>query len=98
MFVTGVMFVFGLGYQGDNVPIKKWIFQYALALPAIFILLAGVQYLKGRSLEYSIEFGVLWALISVTFFALWRFYSFRKNIHCAICNDLPNDNKSSHGR
>lgn len=72
-------------------PIKKWIFQYALALPTVFVLLAGVQYLKGRSLEYAIEFGLLWALISVSVFAIRRYYNYRKCINCAVCNDLPNN-------
>lgn len=76
-------------------PIKKWIVQYAIALPVIFVLLAGVQYLKGQNLEYSIEFGMLWALISVAIFAIRRLYNYRKNINCAVCNDIPNDNQSS---
>ena len=78
-------------------PIKKWIFQYSIALPVIFVLLASVQYLKGRSLEYSIKFGVLWALISVAIFAIRRFYNYRKNINCAVCNDLPSNNQEHVG-
>ncbi len=73
-------------------PIKKWVFQYLIALPIIFVLLAGIQYLKGRSLEYAIEFGVMWSLISVAIFALRRFYFYRKNIKCAVCNDIPDNN------
>ena len=76
-------------------PIKKWVVQYALALPAIFVTLASVQYLKGRSVEYSIEFGILWALVSVTIFAIRRFYNYRKNINCTVCNDLPNNKQDS---
>jgi len=79
-------------------PIKKWIVQYAIALPIIFSLLAGIQYLKGRSLEYSIEFGILWALVSVAIFAIRRFYNYRKNINCAVCNDLPDNNQGSGDR
>lgn len=74
-------------------PIKKWLIEYAIALPLLFVLLAGVQYLKGRGLDYAIEFGLLWATISVTVFALTRAYNFHKNIQCSVCNDLP-DNKS----
>jgi hypothetical protein len=64
----------------------------------IFVLLAGVQYLKGKSLEYSIEFGILWSLISVAIFAIRRFYNYRKNINCAVCNDTPNNNQNSGNR
>ncbi|GEN44113.1 hypothetical protein RB215_07400 [Pseudoalteromonas sp. HL-AS2] len=78
-------------------PIKKWIVQYAIALPIVFSLLTSVQYLKGRSLEYSIEFGILWAWVSVTIFAIRRFYNYRKNINCAVCNDLPDKNQDSGG-
>lgn len=79
-------------------PIKKWIVQYVIALPIIFALLAGVQYLKGRSIEYSIEFGILWALVSVAIFAVRRCYNYRKNIDCTVCNDLPNNNQDSGDR
>lgn len=70
-------------------PIKKWLIQYTIAIPIIFLLLAGVQYLKGQTLAYAIEFGMLWSLISIAIFAARRYYNFRKNIACAICNDLP---------
>ncbi|CCQ10989.1 hypothetical protein PALB_18630 [Pseudoalteromonas luteoviolacea B = ATCC 29581] len=71
-------------------PIKKWIYQYSIALPVVFLILAGVQYFKGRSAEYSIEFGIIWSIISVSVFAIRRIYNYRKSINCAICNDLPN--------
>ncbi|GAA0852561.1 hypothetical protein GCM10009114_02890 [Aliiglaciecola litoralis] len=75
-------------------PIKKWIIQYSVALPLLFALFASVQYLKGSSLEESIEFGLLWSTLSLTVFALRRVYNFRKNINCSICNDLPDNEKS----
>lgn len=71
-------------------PIKKWLIQYAVALPIVSLLLSGAQCLKGRSLEYSIEFGITWAVISISIFAFRRFYNYRKSINCALCNDLPN--------
>ncbi len=77
------------GEDQTLVPIKKWLFQYSIALPLVFLLLAAVQYAKGRSLEYAIEFGLVWSFISVAVFAARRAYSFRQNIHCALCNDLP---------
>lgn len=56
-------------------PAKKWIVQYAVALPIVFAILAEVQYLKGRRVEYPIEFGVIWSCISVTTFAVRRYYT-----------------------
>lgn len=79
--------------QTKDMPIKKWVTQYAIACPIIFLTLGGIQYLKGRSFEYSIEFGMTWSIISVFIFAFQRVYFYRKNINCAICNDL--DNKTS---
>ncbi|NMH58689.1 hypothetical protein [Alteromonas ponticola] len=72
-------------------PITKWLVQYSIAFPLIFLLLAGVQYLKGHAIAYSIEFGLLWTTLSITVFALRRAYIFRKNVHCHLCNDLPAD-------
>lgn len=70
-------------------PVRKWILQYCIAMPIIFIVLAGVQYIKGQTLAYAVEFGVFWTCISVALFAIRRAYNFRKNIDCQICNDLP---------
>ena len=41
-------------------PIKKWLAQYLLAVPALFIVLSFVQYIKGREFEYAVEFGFAW--------------------------------------
>jgi hypothetical protein len=74
-------------------PIKKWIVQYSIALPLVFILLSGCQYLKGRDITYSLKFGLIWTTISITVFAARRVYLFRKHIHCIICNDLPGNKR-----
>lgn len=71
-------------------PVRKWMLQYSVAFPVILLLLSGVQLLKGRDIEYALEFGVIWTIISITVFAVRRAYIFRRNIHCALCNDLPN--------
>jgi hypothetical protein len=78
--------------------IKKWFFQYTLALPIIFVVLAYIQYLKGRSIDYSVEFGILWALISVAVFAMRRMYNYRKNINCSLCNDLPKNSENTNNK
>jgi hypothetical protein len=70
-------------------PIKKWAIQYITAFPLIFAILASVQYLKGSSIEQSLEFSLLWSAISMTIFASRRAYMYQKNIACAVCNDLP---------
>ena len=75
-------------------PIKKWAAQYGIAFPIIFVLLAGIQYLKGQTLGYSVEFGVIWTVISLSIFAARRAYNFRKNIACQVCNDIPHQNEN----
>ncbi len=76
------------------IPWKKWAIQYLVMAIVFFALFAGVQYLKGRGLEYSVEFGILWALITSTIFLATRAYYFKKNIACQVCNDLPAEEES----
>jgi hypothetical protein len=70
-------------------PIRKWILQYAAMLAVLFVILALIQYLKGRDIGYSMEFGILWAFLAATMYLGTRIYYYRKNIYCAVCNDLP---------
>jgi len=70
-------------------PIRKWILQYVTTLAVLTVVLSLVQYLKGRDVEYSVEFGMLWAFLAATMFLGTRIYYYRKNIYCAVCNDLP---------
>ena len=70
-------------------PIRKWILQYAAMFIALSVILSFVQYSKGRDVEYSVKFGILWAFLATTMFLGTRIYYYRKNIYCAVCNDLP---------
>lgn len=69
-------------------PIKKWIRQYAIMLTVLFVAFTFVQYSKGREVEHSIQFGILWAFLATTMFLGTRIYYYRKKIYCAVCNDL----------
>jgi hypothetical protein len=64
-------------------------------LAVLFVILFFVQYSKGRDVEYSVEFGILWAFLAATIFLGTRIYNYRKNIYCAVCNDLPEPGSSS---
>ena len=70
-------------------PIRKWIFQYTMMVLALSVLFAGVQYLKGRALEYALEFGLLWAFASSTIFLVVRIRNYKNQVACQLCNDLP---------
>lgn len=64
-------------------------FQYLMMLLTLSALFSGVQYLKGRGLEYALEFGVLWAFISSTIFLVVRIRNYKNRVACQLCNDLP---------
>lgn len=63
-------------------------FQYLMMLLTLSALFSGVQYLKGRGLEYALEFGVLWAFISSTIFLVVRIRNYKNRVACQLCNDL----------
>lgn len=70
-------------------PVRKWLFQYIVMVPAAAVFLGLVQFMKGRSPEYAVAFGALWGAVSVTLFFAVRIHHFRKNRYCRICRDLP---------
>ncbi|MBB5210642.1 hypothetical protein HNQ53_000830 [Microbulbifer hydrolyticus] len=70
-------------------PVRKSIFQYAVMAVLLFTLFTGVQYLKGRELEYAIEFGILWAFITSSIFLIFRIRNFKNRVACKRCNDIP---------
>ena len=65
--------------------IRRFLFVFVLAACVI----AGVQFLKGRDLNYSLTQGLLWGAISATVFTGARIYQSSKGVHCAICRDTP---------
>ncbi|MDC8831332.1 hypothetical protein [Alteromonas gilva] len=75
-------------------PVKKWLRQYAIALPVLCGIFTLSQYLKGHALEDALAFAVFWACVSLVIFALTRAYNFHQNRYCALCNDLPGNTAS----
>lgn len=78
-------------------PIKKWLIQYVIAIPIAGLLLMAVQLLKGRDIDYAIEFGLLWGIISASIFLGSRIYYFKKGLYCKVCADLPEPGTSPYG-
>jgi len=76
-------------------PLKKWLIQYALILPTLFLVFSVVQYLKGRTIEYSIEFGIIWSVVTLLIFGITRAYYFKKQVACSVCNDIASDSTDS---
>ncbi len=71
--------------------IKKWVIQYVITVIVLFFIFAVIQYLKGKNLVYSLEFGAVWSVISASIFLITRATYFKKNIACQVCNDLHPD-------
>ncbi|HSY28513.1 MAG TPA: hypothetical protein VK832_13480 [Burkholderiaceae bacterium] len=65
--------------------IKRFFTVAAIACAVISI----AQWLKGNSLYYSIEQGLIWGAASAAVFTGSRIYRSGKGQHCAICNDIP---------
>ncbi len=76
-------------------PLKKWTLQYLIAFPLLFAIFSSVQYFKGQTVSYSLNFGLAWAFIVIFIFAVRRTYNFKKRIRCDICNDIPSDTNKS---
>lgn len=72
-----------------DAPWARWLRQALVMLIVISPVFALIQFLKGHSLEYSLEFGAFWGVISTVIFSLTRAYNYKRNIYCALCNDLP---------
>lgn len=66
-----------------------WVRRFFVVFAGAFVIIAGVQALKGHALAYSAAQGLLWAATTATIFTIVRFYQARRGMHCAICKDTP---------
>lgn len=69
--------------------IHNWIWLFVRSFFIAAVLLGGVQWLKRYDVEYAIEFGLLWGVISSLIFTGAQYHRWRKNIACALCEELP---------
>ncbi|OFI35748.1 hypothetical protein BFC17_10705 [Alteromonas lipolytica] len=79
-------------------PIKKWLRQYAVALPVLTGIFTLSQYSKGYTLTDAVEFALYWALVTLAIFAVSRAWNFHRHQYCGLCKDLPaapSDDKSN---
>lgn len=53
---------------------KRWTFQYVIVTLVLFFFFTTVQYLKNRSLDEAVQFGIIWAFITATVFFMVRGY------------------------
>jgi hypothetical protein len=81
--------------EAPKMPLKRWLVQYIAHLPVLAFTLGGLQYLRGRALDYSVDFGLIWGAICASIFLATRIYYYRKGLYCKICNDYkPPEDKT----
>jgi len=56
----------------------------------VTIFLFIVELLKQHSVQESILFAGIWAVVSTTLFIGLRMYQAHKGVECALCHDIPN--------
>ena len=69
--------------------IRNWIWLLSRNFTIAAVLLGSVQWLKRNDVNYAIEFGLLWGVISALIFTGAQYHRWRRNIACALCEDLP---------
>ena len=66
-----------------------WIRRFLTVLFSAFVIIGGVQLLKGHSPSYAAFQAAVWSLLSATVFTVSRFFQARRGQHCALCKDTP---------
>lgn len=66
-----------------------WIRRFLTVFAIAFVIIAGVQWLKGRTSADALFQGAFWALLSTSLFTATRWYRARRGEHCALCRDTP---------
>jgi len=70
--------------------------RFAIVAAAVFVILFGVEQIKGHGTADSARFAGLWAGISATLFLVSRVYHERRGIACALCDDPLGRASSKH--
>jgi hypothetical protein len=70
---------------------ESWVKRFLWMTGMVFMILMGVDLLKGGSLEDDLSGAFGWALVSAAIFTGTRYYHARKNVACALCKDSAGD-------
>lgn len=62
-----------------------WIRLFLAVFAGAFAVIAGAQFLKGHTLNYSVTQGLLWGAISSAIFVAAHYYRRRKGRRCVMC-------------
>jgi hypothetical protein len=69
--------------------IRFWLTRYLIAFTFAFLLLLGVELLKGHGVNAGSEFALFWGALSAAVFVGTRIYYVSLGKNCPMCNDLP---------
>ncbi|HEY5366526.1 MAG TPA: hypothetical protein VIL19_08625 [Casimicrobiaceae bacterium] len=69
--------------------IAFWVRRFLLVFAIAAVLICVAQLLKGRTLDYSLAQGFLWAAIAASVATLVNVVRSRNRRHCAVCGDAP---------
>ncbi|MBW3566685.1 MAG: hypothetical protein KY410_01780 [Proteobacteria bacterium] len=74
--------------------LRNWIWLLLRNFVIAAVLLGAIQWLKRGDPEYGIEFGLIWGAISGLIFTGAQYHRWRRNVACALCEDLPKREES----
>ena len=66
-----------------------WVRRFFVVLVGAFVLITGVQLLKGHARDAALVHGLIWAPLTAAVFVTGRLYQSRRGQHCAVCQDTP---------
>jgi len=70
-----------------------WIKRYLLAAVPLFVILAGVEYVKGTPSQADILSAGVWAAVAAAIFVGTQYRRHRKNQECAPCDAVGKSTK-----
>ena len=65
-----------------------WVKHFLFVASLAFLILLGVELVKGHGWKGAIQFASLWSLISASVFIGTRIYYSSRGVGCPLCDDL----------
>jgi hypothetical protein len=64
---------------------RFWIQRFILAFAGAFLIITGVEWLKGHAFEAAARHGLRWAVITAACYVGGQLYWARQGRACALC-------------
>ena len=72
--------------QAMSVKTPRWIRRFIIIFGVAFVVIAGAQLLRGRTVQVAALHGFIWSAISATIFVVAQIRRERKLQRCAVCD------------